>query len=427
MFCENCGELLKEGEKICPVCGTVVPLDTNESNKTEFSNANVNHSNKNIKDFIEKNKKSMIIIVAVVLLIIIISIIVSSVNQKDYSTSNITDNTYENTTEEETNEIETTEYQSAYTTIDVPPIEKNEITIDNAEIDIHKGNITENGQIDEYSFTVPRDGRYRFELSEVHSGTSMDLKLVNSLGDAVATNYGTENGDGLTVKDLEANGKYTIEVIQNSGTGSYILSIGNQKETIDVTDKTKVIDSVEFVDQRNVYKFIVPRDGRYHFELAEVHSGTSFDFMVFDHLGETIGTNYGAGNEDGITIKDLKKGEECTIQIRQSSGFGSYQLCIGSQKDIIEVSPNTIINDSIQYIDQRNVYNFTCGDSDSHTVTITGLDDSCSVDLKAFNHLGESITTNYGSINGNSIEISEDCTIQVVQENDISNYTITID
>lgn len=436
MFCENCGKLLEKGEKICPVCGTVVSEEEeNKSVKTENSNIDLETSNKSIRKFIERNKKQIIIIAAVLLIIIIISIIASTVNKKDDAYSNITNsnyaeetnNNYGNTTEEEPETEEETEYQPTYKTIDVSPIKENEITIDKATIDIHKGNITEEGQVDEYSFTVPRDGRYRFELSEIRSGTSVDLKLINSLGETIATNYGAKNWDGLTVKNLETDDKYIIKVIQNSGMGSYILSVGNQKEIIDVTEKTKIFDSVEFTDQRNVYKFVVPRDGRYHFELSEVHNGTSFDFLVFNHLGDTIGTNYGAGNKDGITIKDLKQGEECTIQIRQSTNFGSYQLCIGFQKEIIEVSPNTIINDSIQYIDQRNVYNFTCEDSMSHTVTITGLSDSCSVDLKSFNHLGETITTNYGARNGDTIAINENCTIQVVQKSDISDYSIAID
>ena len=441
MFCENCGKLLNENEKICPVCGMIVEENESFTTPTNTSKSSVQpKSTSNIKEFLEKNKKTIIIIGAAILLVIIIIAIVASISNRNrrYDSEYYTeDNNYAysemNTDEPSIEEtelgtvLETTEYQPSYTTLDISPIEENEITIDSAKIDVYKGNITKEEQVDEYSFTVPRDGRYRFELSEVHSGTRMDLKLINSLGEAVATCYGAENGDGMTVKDLEADDKYTIKVIQNNGTGSYNLSIGNQKKTTDVTDKTKVIDSIEFTDQRNVYKFVVPRDGRYHFELSEVHSGTKFEFIVFDHLGETVGSSYGAENGDGITVKDLKQGDEYEIQIRQYSELGSYQLLIGCQKEIKNVSPNTVINDSIEYTDQRNVYNFECNDTSTHTVTISGLNDSCSVELKSFNHLGESISTNYGARNGDEITVSDNCTIQVVQYKNTSKYTLTID
>lgn len=60
---------------------------------------------------------------------------------------------------------------------------------------------------------------------------------------------------------LYAGHTYGISVKQDSGFSDYILFIGMQKATNDITGHTSLTDSVEFTDQRNVYLFTVPIDG----------------------------------------------------------------------------------------------------------------------------------------------------------------------
>ena len=135
----------------------------------------------------------------------------------------------------------------AQNSISVDPITQKETTIEKAIIETIAGTISSEGQTDTYTFVPPVTGRYRFEISELTKGTGnkVNIRIKNSGdGDEGSTNYGVGNGDGVTIKDMQANEQYTIEIRQYSGLDNYNLNIGYQKETVDVTDVTEVHDSI---------------------------------------------------------------------------------------------------------------------------------------------------------------------------------------
>ena len=228
-----------------------------------------------------------------------------------------------------------------------------------AKIDTYNGSLTIEDQVDTYFFTPSVTGRYRFEISGLTSGTDHKVNLViKNSGDGIvdSTSYGITNGNGLTIKNMQAGETFQVQVKQYTGLDSYTLSIGNQKETLDVTGYTVVKDSIEFKDQRNVYLFTPPITGRYRFEISNLTKGSDHEvnLLVYNSGGgEEASTSYGIMNGDGLTIASMQAGQTYEIQIRQYSGIDSYNLNIGYQKDSLDITGFNIIADSIQYRDQK--------------------------------------------------------------------------
>ena len=306
------------------------------------------------------------------------------------------------------------------------------VTVDITGVTKFSDSIEYTDQRNVYTFTVPIDGRYRFELSEVQSGTSVELYLFDSLDNVVASDSYCYNEEGITAKDLKAGEVYEIQIRQNDGYGSYCMNIGYQKETVNISQYTMVTDSIEYTDQRNVYTFTVPIDGRYRFELSEVQSGTSVELYLFDSLDNVVASDSYCYNEEGITAKDLKAGEVYEIQIRQNDGYGSYCMNIGYQKETVNISQYTMVTDSIEYTDQQNVYLLNVKESGSVTITLTGMKSGMDVELYAFDSLDNVIASDSYCYNGESITI-KNCTvgdcyeIQVRQESEFGEYSMTIE
>lgn len=282
-----------------------------------------------------------------------------------------------------------------------------------------------------YYFSVPLTGRYRFNMSEIYSGTDVELYIFDSLGNTVASDTYCTNGDGITVRDLQAGAIYEIQVRQDNGFSGYKLSIGYQKSTVDISDYTIVNDSIEYTDQRNVYSFTVPVDGRYRFELSGMTGGTDVELYMFNYLEETVASDTYCTNGDGITVKDLKAGETYEVQIRQDNGFSSYTLFIGKQKETVDISDKISISDSVEFTDQRNVYSFTAKSSGDVTITISGLESGVVVEAYVFDDLDSTVVSDTYFTNGDSItikgcSIGEHYEIQIRQDSGMSNYTLNI-
>lgn len=283
-----------------------------------------------------------------------------------------------------------------------------------------------------YSFVVPIDGRYRFELSNMMNGTATELYVFNALGETVASDTYCTNGEGVTVKDMKAGEIYDVQIRQDTGFSSYIFTIGHQKETIDISDLTYLTDSVEYTDQRNVYSFTVPMDGRYRFELSGMKNGTAVELYIFNALGETVASDTYCTNGEGVTVKGAITGEVYDVQIRQDTGLSTYNFTIGQQKETVSISNNTIVNDSVEYTDQRNVYSFTADYSSDVTITIAGMNSGTAVELYVFNDLEETVTSDTYFQNNESLTIKNVSAgthyeIQVRQDTGTSKYTLTID
>ena len=329
----------------------------------------------------------------------------------------------------------------AYTTISVPTIVPSTLTIDSilpntftaeaASILSYSGNILTKTQNDSYYFEAPYDGRYRIDVSGVQSGAAIELYLFNASGEVIVSDLYCKNKNGITAKGLLAGEIYEVQVRYASGFSNYNLTIGQQKPTVDISSLTQLTDSIEYTDQRNVYTFTVPIDGRYRFELSGMMSGTAAELYVFNSLGETVVSDTYCMNGDGVTVKDLLAGEIYEVQVRYASGFSNYNLTIGQQKPTVDISSLTQLTDSIEYTDQRNVYTFTVPIDGRYRFELSGMMSGTAAELCVFNSLGEMVAANTYCMNGDGVTVkgllAEDTyQVQVRYASGFSSYNLTI-
>ena len=82
------------------------------------------------------------------------------------------------------------------------------------------------------------------------SGFEVNIAVYAPDGSDVShSSYGLETDEGITAS-LETGKTYTVKVSYYRNTGDYVLSIGQQKKLIDITNMDIVHDSIEYMDQK---------------------------------------------------------------------------------------------------------------------------------------------------------------------------------
>lgn len=309
------------------------------------------------------------------------------------------------------------------------------LAIDPIELNYLEGNISTDEQIDTYQFIPSINGRYRFEAIDMLSGVKINIVVLNQAGDRVdGSSYGIENGDGLTIDNMVANETYTIQIKQYSSYSSYKILVGTQKNTVNIENNvTQVTDSIQYIDQKNIYQFTPPLNGRYRFELSEMVSGTEVNMAVYNPGGERVdGTSYGITNSDGLTIDNMNAGETYNIVITQYTSTMTYKLLIGYQKETIQINGETEIEDSIQYTSQLNQYNFIPPINGRYRFEISDITSGVDINMIILNQAGGRVDgTSYGISKYDGLTIDdmiagETYTIQIVQYNSYSPYKLEI-
>ena len=392
----------------------------------------------------QNNVKIVPLVLIAIIVIIGIAFIISRIanksdNKNEYKSSNLESSEYKEISSEKTdayddsfvnddsNESVTdleTSTQSIYT-IDAIP-ESND-SIDKIEIQTISDKITSEKERKTYDFTTGEGGRYRFELSEIPNNVYFKMFLYNSdMEELKYTDY-QANGGGITY-DLNANTQYHIVVEQQNNTGSYMLSIGSQKPTVDISNITSLSDSIQYTHQRNIYSFTSNENGRYRFGLSEIANNVYFKMFLYNSDMEELKYMDYQANDGGITY-DLNGNSQYYIVVEQQNNTGSYTLNIGTQKATVDISEYASISDSVQFTHQRNIYSFTSSVANKYRFELKDVSNDAYFKMFIYNADMEELQ--YADYRGDGGEISFDLKsntmyyIVIEQQNNIGHYTLS--
>ena len=149
----------------------------------------------------------------------------------------------------------------------------------------------------------------------------------------------------------------TIKVTEPVPTILSIDSIPESTTSVDKIDIQQISDKISSEKEKKTYEFTSIEAGRYRFELSDVPQNIWFKLYIYNASMEQL--DYGSGdNGDGITA-DLDTGTEYYFVVEQGGNIGSYTLNVGSQKSTSDISTYKSVNDSTQFTNQRNIYEFT--------------------------------------------------------------------
>ena len=282
-------------------------------------------------------------------------------------------------------------------------------------------------QENDYLYVAGNDGTYRFEFSDVPNGTDLRLRIYNSGWEEMKSDYDFDNGDGLTVS-FTAGETYYIRVEQYREYGSYTLNIGPKKEIVDLTNYTSISDSIQYTEQANDYLYVAENDGAYRFEFSNVPNGTDLRLRIYNSGWEEMKSDYNLDNGDGLT-EFLTAGETYYIRAEQYREYGPYTLNIGRKKEVIDITNNTSVSDSIQYTDQENDYLFTAKSEGTYIFIFSNVSEGNSFRLGVFNSGWEQLKSDYNLGNDGGVKVSlsagESYFIRVTQYNGSGNYVLT--
>lgn len=276
--------------------------------------------------------------------------------------------------------------------------------------------ITFENQKNKYSFTAPISGRYRFDITESNANDSFRLMMWDDKDKNIIDTY--DNGFYIV---LDAGKTYEIQIRQDSGIGEYCLKVGFQKATTDVTGYTSVIDSIEYTDQKNVYKFTANISGRYRLDITETNANNSYRLMVWDHLDKSIADTYDSGADLNLT-----KGEVYEIQIRYDSGYGGYKFNIGYQKEKKDITNIDVVHDSIEFDNQINVYKYIPEETREYSFELIDYNADCSFELIVLDEYENVLTDTYNESVSVNLETGREYTIKICQDSEYSDYTLNI-
>ncbi len=438
MYCENCGKFMPDNARFCGNCGNTIlqsPVDNNLIISSEKG----------------RQRKSgvffgwIIVFILVICSVIGVCFVILWKNGNDLKNVNIYVETDGENHDDiyQDDEIESIIWRDneiiispiSVKMLEIQPNEEKTVSIGQVEVLTYNGNLSQKNQTDTYTFTAQRDGRYRFEISNVIAGVNLCMNVYNEKGEKVSLEYGDvmrKNGDGHTIKGLIQGEVYTIKITQRTGFSDYTLKIYQQKESMDISTCTQINDSIEFTEQRNVYFFTVPCDGRYRFEMSGLQNGTYVSLYAFNELGEVVDSNeHGCNNGKGITLKELEAGKTYEIQVRQNEGTSNYTLLVGHQKEYVDISDVTLIKDSIEYTDQRNVYQFTVPIEGLYRFEMAGMHVDARVKLYVFNELYETVASQENCKNGDGVTLENlvagsTYEVQVIQAEEMGDYELKI-
>ena len=283
-------------------------------------------------------------------------------------------------------------------------------------------------QENDYVFVPDRDGLYRFEFSNIPNNVYHSIYVYNSNREELDRNTSIGNNSGITIS-LIAGKEYHIVVKQSGNIGSYILLIGKQKPIVDISKYTIISDSIQYTDQENVYDYIPKNDGLYRFEFANIPNDISHSIYLYNYNYEELDRNTSIGNGSGISCK-LSANETYHIAVKQSGNVGSYDLLVGAQKEIVDISRCSSVTDSIQFTEQQNIYALRSEDNRDIEVTFSNVSNNVDMNLFIYNSKYEEIERNTGIGNDSGITISANAGslyyIVVEQSWNYGNYRLNI-
>ena len=260
------------------------------------------------------------------------------------------------------------------------------------------------GQENKYIYTPTVTGTHRFWISQISSGVKVSVYIYDEAGYRVDYNTSIGIDSGVTVT-LSVGQNYSVIIKQSAGYDSYVLSIGPQKPTLNISAYTVITDSTEFAGQTNNYLYTANVSGIHRFQIEQINSGIQVSLYVYDAAGYRLNYNTSIGQGSGVTVT-LDKGETYSVVIKQAAGYNSYTMSIGSPKEVVNISGYDIVNDSIQFYDQENIYTYTPTVSGSYKLSLANVVSGVNISVYIYDDADYRINYSTGMSNTSSLSAS---------------------
>ncbi len=283
-----------------------------------------------------------------------------------------------------------------------------------------------------HQITAGETGIYYFWLSRLYSGNTLKLYIKDDLGHIIFHDTNVANEEGISA-NLEQGKTYTVELVTRTCVkpGEFVLNIGCQKATMDISAHSAAADAITFGCQTNVYTFTPAVDGVYYLWFSKMVDGFTVDINVCNALGQSLHYVTGCFNGSGILLEDIIAGQQYTVKVICRNGLGEYTLNLGKQQATVDISKYTVIRDSLYYNGQVNRYQFIVPSDGKCRIELSNIPNDLAVTLCVYNSLGEELWTVFNAQNGdgytlNDLKAGTSYTITVSHKSSPVPYTLCV-
>ena len=158
----------------------------------------------------------------------------------------------------------------------------------------------------------------------------------------------------------------------------------------------RMSDSVQSGQERS-YSFTARTEGRYSLFLQDCKSGFGLSVSVMNARGERLDYTYLTGDAGSVLTVELAEGQTYAIRAAQSSGEGSYTLCVGAANPVRKTDGVQVIRDSIVFENQVNRYSFTAPEDGRYGFWCTDTAYGIELRVDIYDSLGLRATCGIGS------------------------------
>lgn len=169
----------------------------------------------------------------------------------------------------------------------------------------------------------------------------------------------------------------------------------------------------------------------YSFWVTGLYNGNTLKMYIKDDLGQSILEDTNLANEEYCGRVILQAGKTYIVEVvtRTCVKPGQFQLNIGCQGAVSDISDNSAVVDSMDFSMQTNRYTFTPGVDGIYRMWLSGMTSGFSVDVSVYDVLGYSVL--YAPDCGNDAQLAlhnlvagQQYTIEVTYRSGSGAYTL---
>lgn len=241
-----------------------------------------------------------------------------------------------------------------------------------------------------FAYAPVATGTYSFSLENMTSGTYAALQIFTQAGELVVGNNTLYSGDSISTV-LSAGEVYFIGLFQKNQLSPVDINILKPKSAVDISGHNVIKDSIDYRYQDAYYTFTAEHD-RYTLSCGGLSDSKSrLSVELYDPEGERVAYSASWGNGQPLTVEGLAVGETYILRVGYGNAITPFEVCLYAEKPASEVSGKVIIEDSIEFSGQINVYRWTAVyDGD---VSVLSLGEEGTISIHVYDEQGNLLTS----------------------------------
>ena len=214
----------------------------------------------------------------------------------------------------------------------------------------YPGEFKEKDKKIEYSLKAAQSGRCEWEFTRMESALKVQLIVKGPDGEEIVKEKGLVDGSKVYC-DLEKDENYSVEVTATEGKGGYVLLLGQNKATADISSYDSVTDSIEYKGQLNGYTYIPEVTGTYRFDVECDPENIPVSLVIYDSRDSKAGG--GEVKDGGGFAVEMTSGAKYRIEASNSGKASEYTFSIGKPETSEDITGRYVICGATAYSGQK--------------------------------------------------------------------------